>query len=111
MLDPVDQCFSRDDRGYALTVAYRYRGHVIRIEVTRDAYRHQSRAIAQVLTPASTWTTLASHPSALWWPDTPAPAAGTATAASLFPVAETLLGRALALLDPAVPTDEPDQPG
>jgi len=81
---------------YDLTRVHHHGGHTLRIRIVRDYYAHQSRAHADVLTPALTWTEVASiHPSA-WHGDTPLV---TDTAAPLNTVALDLLHRALT--DPA----------
>ncbi len=97
MLTLIDSCFDHNTDGYRLTLAYRSAdNHTIRVRVKRNAYVHQSHAIAEVLTPAMTWTTLADQPPSLWWPDTPYRTKATVDA--LRPVAEAVLQRALAIL-------------
>ncbi len=97
MLTTVDSCFDPGTgHHYQLTVVCRAGEHTVRVRVRRDHYAHQSHAIAEVLTPALTWTVLAHQPTSLWWRDTPNVTRPSASA--LQPVADAALGRALAVL-------------
>jgi len=61
----IDESFGPTGRGYQLTRVHRLGRHTVRVRVTRDFYQFQSLAVAEVLTPALTWTPLAGQPPCL----------------------------------------------
>jgi hypothetical protein len=88
----VDETFYERRQGcYELTRVHHVDGNTVRIRVYRDFYGFQSHAVAEVLTPDRTWTTLATPPWTQWHESTPLVAAD---ATSLTPVADSLLERA-----------------
>lgn len=98
---------------YRLTQTHDLDGHVVRVRVHRDFYLHQSWAVADVLTPALTWTELATAPAQDWHPDTHTPritAHAAAARDTLQPIASDLTGHAQRLLR-TVPAPAPARPG
>jgi hypothetical protein len=93
----ADESFGTTGQGYTLTRVHQENALRIRISIRRDFYLHQSSAVAEVLTPALTWTRIAEHPPSQWHSSTPHRAG---TPAPLTRIAEQLLERALAILRP-----------
>lgn len=84
---------------YRLTQTQQLDGHTVRVRVHRDFYQDQSWAVADVLTPALTWTEIATAPANDWHPSTPpVRTAATDGLACLRPVADHLTERAHRLL-------------
>lgn len=63
----LDDNFFLYHQGYQLQRVYcDSAGRSIRVRIKRDSYKQQSSAVAEVLTPALTWTTLAEEAPATW---------------------------------------------
>ena len=95
----VDESFGTTGQGYHLTRIHHVGNHTLRVDIHRDSYARQSHAVAELLTPALTWTLLASEPPSGWHETSPSPY-GTPppTAGALYPLAERLLRRATTIL-------------
>ncbi|MEU2661441.1 hypothetical protein [Micromonospora sp. NPDC007220] len=92
----VDEVFHQGGHGtYELTRVHHTDGYVLRVRVCRDSYATQSTAVAEVLTPLSTWTAIASSPGGGWHRTTPT---ASPDAAPLVPVADEVLQRARRIL-------------
>lgn len=97
----IDETAVTEATWYRLTQTHHLDGHTIRVRVHRDFYLHQSWAVADVLTPALTWTELATAPPADWHPGTHTPritAHAAAARDTLQPTAHHLTERAQRLL-------------
>lgn len=95
----IDETADTAAHHYRLTQTHHLDGHTIRVRVHRDFYPHQSWAAADVLTPALTWTELATAPASDWHPTTPTVrTAATDGLACLRPIAGHLTQRAQRLL-------------
>lgn len=68
----IDESAAQTGQGYHLTRVYEISGEVVRVRIERDAYPHQSFAVAEVLSADRTWTNLASNPVDTWRGSTPA---------------------------------------
>lgn len=104
----VDNDFAIYRQGYELArICKLDSGHTIRARVRRDTYREQSHAVAEVLTPAMTWTPLVTKSADAWQPDSPYltsttppnPAKRQQAEALLDQVAAALLERAATVLE------------
>lgn len=103
----IDEAFGPHDQGWTLERVYRVNGDAdtVRVRIRCDvAYPKQSSAVAEVLTPALTWTPLATAPYTDWAPNSPyyrasGEANGRKAAAFGHKVAEGLATRAAAILD------------
>jgi hypothetical protein len=96
----ADESFGTTDQAYHLTRVHHVGEHTLRVRIHRDAYDFQSHAIAEVLTPAMTWTQLAAEPPSVWHEATPSLYAAKAKVRpeALHPLAERLLQRATTIL-------------
>ena len=94
----ADESFGTTSQGYILTRIHHVNGLTIRIRIHRDSFQYQSSAVAEVLTPALTWTRVAEHPPSQWHAATPN-SVGTLHA-PLHGIAEQLLERALVIRRP-----------
>jgi hypothetical protein len=94
---PIDESFHESNHTYRLVGVYHLDRHILRIDITRDAYPQQSRAVAEILNDAKAWTTLASAPVSTWYPDTPRFADGEVPY-RLRELADELLTRARTIL-------------
>lgn len=74
MLDLIDMHPDHRGNEYSLAMIYRTpEGEVIRVRVRREFYGHLSSAVAEVLTPARTWTELVENAASHWADTTPIP--------------------------------------
>lgn len=95
----IDETTDTATHHYRLTQTHHLDGHTIRVRVHRDFYPQQSWAAAEILTPALTWTELATAPASDWHPATPkARTAATDGLDCLRPIADHLTQRAQRLL-------------
>lgn len=95
----IDESAFTEAACYRLTQTHHLDGHTIRVRVHRDFYPHQSWAAAEVLTPALTWTELATAPASDWHPTTrTVRTAATDGLDCLRPIADHLTQRAQQLL-------------
>lgn len=97
----IDETAFTEAACYRLTQTHHLDGYTVRVRVHRDFYLHQSWAIAEVLTPALTWTELVTAPPADWHPGTHTPritAHAAAARDTLQPTADHLTERAQRLL-------------
>ena len=85
----IDQTSGTHGQADILEQVYQVGSVKVRIRVHRDSYARQSYALAEVLTPALTWTEIAKELSGNWH--------GTLTNPQ---VARALLARALNILAP-----------
>jgi hypothetical protein len=85
--------------GPSITRIYHVGQHTVRIRVARDFYLTQSHALAEVLTPALTWTALCEQPPQGFFDKTAlnGPKAAT-TEALLLNLADELANRAARIL-------------
>lgn len=90
--------------GPKITRTYRLGQYTVRVRVARDSYMTQSYAVAEVLTPALTWTNLCEQPPENFFEH--APTHGPKAAASqelLLKLADDLARRGARIL--RVPTE------
>ncbi|WP_233513952.1 hypothetical protein [Micromonospora craterilacus] len=93
----VDRSFDISNSShYTLTRVHHIDGHVIRVRVRRDYRTYQSSAVAEVLTPALTWTVLARDPMTACHPGTRWSTVKTENV--LAAVADKLVARARTIL-------------
>lgn len=53
-------------QGYGRTAILKYRGKMLRVTIKLDAYANQSAAYVSMLDSHGDWSSLISHPAALW---------------------------------------------
>ncbi|WP_412538691.1 hypothetical protein R8Z50_22900 [Longispora sp. K20-0274] len=94
----LDREFATTSQGYKLTRVDKLDEHTVRIRVYRDFYRIQSYAVAEVLTPAKTWTNVASSEPSHWHDTVPSHHSATLSDVVLDDIAEQLLRRAATIL-------------
>jgi hypothetical protein len=100
----VDESFATTGQGYHLTRVHHIGDYTLRVDIKRDAYAAQSYAMVQVLTPALTWTTLASDPPSRWHGASLGPASRPKPGPRvLYPLADQLACRATTILRAAPP--------
>ena len=63
---PDPRLLHRDESAISLTEVYRLGSETVRVRVRSDFYVPQSYAVAEVLTPARTWTQLATRSPETW---------------------------------------------
>lgn len=87
--------------GPRITRVYHVGQHTVRVRIARDFYLAQSHALAEVLTPALTWTVLCEQPPERFFDQTAVhgPKAGD-TEAILLELAGDLARRAARILHP-----------
>lgn len=87
--------------GPRITRVYRCGRHTVRVRIARDFYLAQSHALAEVLTPALTWSVLCEQPPQHFFDQTPIHGPRAAdTEALLLELAEDLARRAARILHP-----------
>ena len=85
--------------GPRITRVYHCGEHTVRVRVARDFYLIQSHAVAEVLTPALTWTPLCEQPPERFFDRAPAHGLTAATTeAFLVALADELARRAARIL-------------
>lgn len=69
----VDTTFRIGSQDYQLTEIHHLGGHIVRVDIRRDAYPQQSWAHAQILSTTKQWTTLVTAPVPDWYERSPGP--------------------------------------
>ncbi len=105
MTTVIETTFGRTTNdGPSITRIYHCGEHTVRVRIARDFYQIQSHALAEVLTPALTWTVLCEQPAQQFFDRTPLHGANAAgTEAFLLQLADDLARRAARIL--SVPTE------
>lgn len=95
---------SRGHGCYSLVRFYDREGRTFRVTLHRDNYVAQSRAVAEVLTPAFTWTAVIDNPASNWhgstsiWHDTPTGLVPETGFETLRQLADELVRKAMSLV-------------
>ena len=104
-ITPIDTTIGRTTNdGPSITRIYHVGQHTVRVRIARDFYLTQSHALAEVFTPALTWTVLCEQPPEYFFDQTAlhGPKAAS-TQALLLNLADELANRAAQIL--RVPTE------
>lgn len=95
----LDETQATNDQDYALVQVYRTAaGEKLRVTVVRAFYTRQSYAKVEVLTPARTWTELATEPPSNWYAGTPLTPTSQTIREILGDLASNLVNRAVTIL-------------
>lgn len=99
-ITPIETTIGRTTNdGPSVTRIYHVGQHTVRVRIARDFYLAQSHALAEVLTPALTWTVLCEQPPQDFFDQTAlhGPKAAN-TKALLLELADELANRAARIL-------------
>ncbi|GAA2822453.1 hypothetical protein [Saccharopolyspora taberi] len=98
-LATIDDAIGHDGQSYSYHRVVTTGDHTVRARIKRHVHTFQSYAVAEVLTPALTWTALAETTPSNWFEETPSPYDRSLDViAALGPLAALLLTRARTIL-------------